>query len=189
MKKMQSLKNEKRARLIDWVIEMLSNRLQEVIVHRHKTTSPVTVPTDTDLTHKPPKGVNPLDEFAEVITLPDFDGTSTRTSADSSDTNFDPVVSGELRDFVTAVSSRYRDNAFHNFDHACHVTMAANKLLQRIVAPGNGVDADTDGANMASKLHYYTHGITSDHLTMFAIVFSALIHVSQSTLRSAGNYA
>ena len=30
--------------------------------------------------------------------------------------------------------------------------------------------------DMASKLHEYTHGINSDPLTIFAIVFSALIH-------------
>lgn len=46
------------------------------------------------------------------------------------------------------------------------------KLLSRIVAPVIEVDED----NVASNLHDYTYGITSDPLTQFACVFAALIH-------------
>ena len=59
-------------------------------------------------------------------------------------------------------------------EHACHVTMATNKLLMRIVTPEIG--DDEHGDDIASKLHAYTHGINSDPLTLMAIVFSALIH-------------
>jgi len=64
----------------------------------------------------------------------------------------------------------------HNFEHASHVTMSVVKLLNRIVAPSE-IDL-ADAANMvdASKLHDHTYGITSDPLTQFACVFSALIH-------------
>jgi hypothetical protein len=53
--------------------------------------------------------------------------------------------------------------------------MSANKLLNRIVIPEN-VDYQRESKAIASDLHDYTYGITSDPLTQFAIVFSALIH-------------
>ena len=63
----------------------------------------------------------------------------------------------------------YDYTAFHNFSHANHVTMSVTKLLSRIVAP--------DVEDMHNKsLHDHTYGITSDPLTRFAVVFSALIH-------------
>ncbi|KAG7363095.1 family 3 adenylate cyclase [Nitzschia inconspicua] len=59
--------------------------------------------------------------------------------------------------------------------HASHVTMSATKLLNRIVVPEN-IDYDRETNDVFSDLHDYTYGITSDPLTHFAVVFSALIH-------------
>ena len=57
--------------------------------------------------------------------------------------------------------------------------MAATKFLGRIVAPEIDMDAlegaDARGA-VASHLHDYTHGINSDPLTLFGIVYSSLVH-------------
>ena len=53
--------------------------------------------------------------------------------------------------------------------------MATNKLLKRIVAPDIAIEK-AKSSEIASELHNYTHGINSDPLTVFAIVFSALIH-------------
>jgi len=86
------------------------------------------------------------------------------------------------------IASTYRDNPFHNFEHACHVTLSVSKFLKRIVAPdidfGKAAGAAEDSnsgtlmaaKSMAFQLHDYTHGLTSDPITIFAIVFSALIH-------------
>ena len=90
---------------------------------------------------------------------------------------------------------------FHNFSHAQHVVMSVSKLMSRIVAP-----SDMDFGDSIAKretLHDHTYvrlrttlllqiegllptlsvsndippqGITSDPLTQFACVFSALIH-------------
>ena len=65
-------------------------------------------------------------------------------------------------------------NPFHNFEHASHVTMSVVKLMSRIVNPFSGKDA-TD-KTLSQKLHDHTYGITSDPLTQFACVFSALVH-------------
>jgi 3'5'-cyclic nucleotide phosphodiesterase len=62
---------------------------------------------------------------------------------------------------------------------ASHVTMSVTKLLSRIVAPSDVLDDYRDRANksgLVSTLHDHTYGITSDPLTQFACVFSALIH-------------
>ena len=62
--------------------------------------------------------------------------------------------------------------AFHNFEHASHVTMSVAKLLSRIVAP----DLEIGPAECNSTLHDHTYGITSDPLTQFACILAALIH-------------
>jgi hypothetical protein len=72
--------------------------------------------------------------------------------------------------YVTAIASMYRNNPFHNFEHASHVTMSVTKLLSRIVAP------DSLDANVGTTMHDYAYGITSCSLTQFACVFAALIH-------------
>lgn len=53
--------------------------------------------------------------------------------------------------------------------HASHVTMSVVKLLSRIVAP------ELKEAS-SNSLHDHTYGITSDPLTQFAVLLSALIH-------------
>ena len=62
----------------------------------------------------------------------------------------------------------YRDVPFHNFEHASHVTLCANKLLNRLI--------NSDEYESEEALHNSTFGISSDPLTHFAIVFAALIH-------------
>lgn len=85
----------------------------------------------------------------------------------------DPEVEQQLVKYVTAVASMYKDNPFHCFEHASHVTASVVKLMSRIVAPSC---IKTGGGDTAVTLHDHTYGITSDPLTQFACVFSALIH-------------
>lgn len=55
-----------------------------------------------------------------------------------------------------------------------------NKFLQRIFAPDLDIidiePAKKSSSDYASQLHDYTHGITSDPLTLCAIIFSAVVH-------------
>jgi hypothetical protein len=84
-------------------------------------------------------------------------------------------VEKQLRAYITTVASMYRNNPFHNFEHACHVTMSIIKLLERVVTPDE-IDYEGESTEIASDAHNYTYGITSDPLTHFAVVFCALIH-------------
>jgi 3'5'-cyclic nucleotide phosphodiesterase len=54
--------------------------------------------------------------------------------------------------------------------------MSVNKLLARIVAPKIDLNQCSDVDQQAAFLHDHTCGITSDPLTQFAVVLSALIH-------------
>jgi hypothetical protein len=127
---------------------------------------------------------NPLDEVVDIIMLPKFNPKATKKQVNATDIDLDKRVEAELHDYVTSISSMYHNNPFHNFEHAIHVTMSVVKLLSRIVAP---IDVDVNEttattnvtqlrAQYASTLHDHTYGITSDPLTQFACVFSALIH-------------
>jgi class 3 adenylate cyclase len=116
-----------------------------------------------------------MDEVAEAITLPKFDPKKIKAIEKVDTVELTESVKTQLHDFIATMAKMYRSNPFHNFEHASHVTMSANKLLNRIVIPEN-VDYERESHAIASDLHDYTYGITSDPLTQFAIVFSALIH-------------
>merc|ERR1712003_159441 len=111
-----------------------------------------------------------LNEVKEVIKLPEYNSKYTDVQEDPDSIILEPRVRSQLRQFVTAIAKTYNsDNPFHNFPHASHVSMSVAKLLSRIVAP------DEDFTKH-EQLHDHTYGITSDPLTQFACLFSALIH-------------
>jgi hypothetical protein len=73
----------------------------------------------------------------------------------------------------------YRDNPFHSFEHASHVSMSAVKLLSRVIGPlrkmqGAGSGSDDDVSS--EFLHQTSFGITSDPLTQFTVVLAAVVH-------------
>jgi class 3 adenylate cyclase len=88
-------------------------------------------------------------------------------NAKSSSNNIEPEVVSELKSYVTGIATMYRDNPFHNFEHASHVTMSVTKLLSRVVTTDDVTE---------NQGHGFTNTIASDALTQLAIVFSALIH-------------
>lgn len=110
-----------------------------------------------------------IDEVQEIITIPTAMFGNVLQDADA---YVLPVnVVEQLYDYVSNIAAMYRDNPFHNFEHASHVTMSVTKLLSRIVAP-----TDLQSDIVEETLHDHTYGITSDPLTQFACVLSALIH-------------
>jgi hypothetical protein len=138
-----------------------------------------------------------LEEVTEIIKLPNFDPRAFKDHVDPNTVVLDPKVVSQLKRYVTIIAAMYRNNPFHNFEHASHVAMSMNKLLQRVVAPDITMEGMSDkcarkvvstavtrrnsltsisDAAVGSALHNYTFGITSDPLTQFALVFSALIH-------------
>jgi hypothetical protein len=68
----------------------------------------------------------------------------------------------------------YRDNPFHNFEHASHVVMSVVAL----VAYCRCRHWRRKGKDMASTLHDHTYGISPDAVRLR---FSALIHDADHT--------
>jgi class 3 adenylate cyclase len=172
--------DEKTSRLIDWNVDLLLRSLRQNVARRQALCQKK-LSKRHRLTFAP--GTTIIDEVKETITLPRFDAEAARHESRPEDIVLGAAVESELHDYVTAIAMLYRENPFHNFEHASHVTMSVVKLLSRIVAPSDiNVNADDDknsstrALNVASTLHDHTYGITSDPLTQFACIFSALIH-------------
>jgi hypothetical protein len=165
----------KMLRLVDWNTDVLQRLLKLIIAKRSaRTISPRQSPEaiakkEWDILSK---DGTVLDEVEEIVTLPNFDAAASKNQIDPGMVQIPPQVAEQLREYVKSIAAQYRDNPFHNFEHASHVTMSVSKLLSRIAAP----DIDETDNNLASSLHDHTYGITSDPLTQFAVVLSALIH-------------
>lgn len=163
-------------RLVDWNTDVLLRCLEGVEARRNAER----VATGKRIVHVPlpietrTGGSNlVLDEVQMVIALPDYDEEIAARAAQEN-VFLLAEVQQELRDYVTCIASGYKKNSFHNFEHASHVILSANKLLKRIVAPdqvGNKKQEIT-----SRDLHEYTYGIGTDPIAQLAVVFSALIH-------------
>lgn len=173
-------------RLIDWNYELLLQLLKKIVARRsalkRKFAASIERGKVRELESELGSGSDgkmTLDEVAEIITLPTFDIRAAQQEVDPKSIDIGDDVASQLHDFVDILASMYRDNPFHCFEHASHVTMSVSKLLSRISAP-DSVTADKakkgDEENLASALHDHTYGITSDPLTQFSVVLSALIH-------------
>ncbi len=169
-------------RLVKWTTDLLLRLLQKVLVKRDvkmrmRAGNALLAESVSDSGK-----VQFVEEVTEVIEMPPFDE---RVVDDSNSVDVDPVVRSQLRDYVGFIASLYRGNAFHNFEHACHVAMSASKLLKRIIAPDD-VDYKSASGNKSRKMlskeiHESTFGLSSDPLMQFAAVFSALIHDVEHT--------
>jgi class 3 adenylate cyclase len=180
----------KKQRLISFNADALLRVIKQIVARRE---TPTPARTSFLAEYRTPiwknKGTAPLAEVVEVIQLP-HDNQAT-IHVDPNSLALDPKIIELVHEYVAFLADMYPDNPFHNFEHASHVTMSVTKLLSRIVAPS---DMDfTDNAQASAKLHDHTYGITSDPLTQFACVLSALIHdvdhpgVSNATLVAEDN--
>lgn len=166
-----SISSEKISRLIDWNVDTLLRLLKRIVAFRKFQGKPAyrterTAPYETEFGNVGLTSV--VEEVKEVIHLPQKAvGALNEAMVDS--ITLPPEVVEQLYAFVTSIAALYNANPFHSFEHASHVTMSVVKLLSRIVAP-NLVDM------IGKSLHDHTYGITSDPLTQFSCVFSALIH-------------
>ncbi|KAG7363120.1 3'5'-cyclic nucleotide phosphodiesterase [Nitzschia inconspicua] len=85
------------------------------------------------------------------------------------------LTSAFLPLFDPLVGSSRQLRIDYNFDYACHGTMSVHKLMKRVVTDGTFSEEGTIPSLEQERKD--TYGIlTSDPLTLFAIVFSALIH-------------
>eukprot|EP00980_Cylindrotheca_fusiformis_P000324 scaffold78_cov96-Cylindrotheca_fusiformis.AAC.3 len=167
----------KTQRLVEWNVEVLSPLLQQIIASRGGET------VDTDdqsLSRKEATigtGETVLEEFVPIIPLKRFDAGELSKRQKASSVDIGEEAKSQLRSYITNVASMYQDNPFHNFEHASHVTASVKKLLTRIVSAdhGHGLKTSTGEVDLVDMVGH-SYGITSDPLTQFSVVFSAIIH-------------
>ena len=160
----------KTSRLVQWNVDVLLRLVKQIAARRKSR------PTSFQ-EHKFSSSsfTNPIDEVKEIITLPGF--AEQKYQEDPENVVLSKAVVDQMNEYVTSIALFYRKNSFHSFEHASHVTMSVVKLLSRIVAPQHE-ESETycDKSKIAATLHDHTYGITSDPLTQFSCVLSALIH-------------
>jgi len=162
----------KSKRLVDWNSDILFRLLREIAIQRDSVGTVPDAPAQVAFAEKyiQKPGTMVFDELVDIIALPECDSASAeRGERESCPPKVEQIVIDQLHDYVSCIAGLYRDNSFHSFDHASHVTMSVSKLLKRITARND--DADRSSTSNDTK-----YGISSDPLTQFAIVLSALIH-------------
>ncbi|CAB9522680.1 cAMP-specific 3',5'-cyclic phosphodiesterase, isoform [Seminavis robusta] len=186
-------------RLVDWNVQILRRVLNQITakrvaanVHYNGATgtasrepSPIPCsPVNEDAIEESlRRGKMVIDEVEEVIILPKYDAAVAKAQETlkygGETIEVSDEVVDQLREYIGAIARSYKNNPFHNFEHASHVTMSVSKLLSRILRPklakGSSIN-DYDDDDKQQRIHDHTYGITSDPLTQFACMFSALIH-------------
>eukprot|EP00934_Nitzschia_sp_Nitz4_P000060 Nitzschia sp. Nitz4//scaffold32_size149145//116844//124363//NITZ4_002897-RA/size149145-snap-gene-0.11-mRNA-1//1//CDS//3329548123//60//frame0 len=162
----------KKARLVEWNTKLLSGLLKSVIAAQSKrprnlAKAEASISAD---------GKTVLEDFQEVIELPKVTMAMLRDRRDRDAVVIEPKVLAQLRSFIARIADMYNPNAFHNFEHASHVTASVAKLLSRIVT--SDTTHQTTGANDMDTIDLagHSYGITSDPLTQFTVVLSAVLH-------------
>ena len=166
-------------RLVEWNVDTLLSLLKKIASCRRTKYvgfaesdlpgNQIRLPTDTN-------NLTAIDEVKEIIEL---SGSKNDNISDlvQEDFSLDYKVVDQLRRYVAMIASMYRDNPFHNYEHACHVQMSMIKLLQQIVDETNEEKDENDQDRPRNpSCSYFTSSITSDPLTQFGVIFAALIH-------------
>eukprot|EP00980_Cylindrotheca_fusiformis_P028843 scaffold22655_cov173-Cylindrotheca_fusiformis.AAC.2 len=168
----------KTERLVEWNVEVLTSLLEQIVGSRGGVANQVQTLTSAEKTIGA-GGRTVLEEFTPIIQLKRFDVEELKCRGNPTSLDIGDEVKSQLRNYISSISELYPGNAFHNFEHASHVTASVKKLLARIVNidEGNGFGAGnpSDRVDLVD-LAGHSYGITSDPLTQFAVVFSAIIH-------------
>ncbi|KAL3937168.1 MAG: hypothetical protein SGBAC_007652 [Bacillariaceae sp.] len=164
-------------RLVEWHVENLCSMLQQIIASRGGAVQPIDGIKEVEAAVG--NGRTVLEEFVPIIELKHFQADDLSSRMDPTKIDIGEAARSQLRKLLATFSFMYKDNPFHNFEHASHVTASVNKLLSRIVKVKEGnalANQTTTGDVNLVDLAGHSYGITSDPLTQFAVVFSAIIH-------------
>ncbi|KAG7348939.1 adenylate/guanylate cyclase with GAF and PAS/PAC sensor domain [Nitzschia inconspicua] len=167
--------SEKMVRIIGWMSEVLLDYIKQIVAKNEA--SGITFVKKRIETPMQPSDKICLDELVKsfkFIKVTKEEKQVMREKYASMKLSEDIV--NQTRLYVQKIAALYNaSNPFHNFDHACHVTMSVHKLMKRVVT--DGTNSEEGIIPTLEEERQNTYGIlTSDPLTLFAIVFSALIH-------------
>lgn len=108
----------------------------------------------------------------EIIALPDYDHSIAQYQQDLDEIVLSPEVKQQMKIYVSCIASMYRDNRFHNFEHASHVMMSVTKLMTRIIAPSELENHADD------VLHDHTYGKNIHPLLMQSCLLVCIISLT-----------
>lgn len=116
----------KHQRLIDYSVDLLTQHLKRVEARRQVLAMSgrrCSLGGEAPEIHKPSTegdedGPTVLDEVTEVIRLPKFDARSVKGHVDPESIELDARITSQLKRYVAIIAAMYRQNPFHNFEHA-----------------------------------------------------------------------
>lgn len=181
-------------RLIKWNTAVLESILTKVVIQRNEQKYRRSLFKSANKRMRYDESALFHEEIAQAVDMPRFNRealSAGRLMPSKEKVNLiPPKAREELRAYVARIASMYRDVHFHSFEHASHVTMSAQKLLNKIVLRNNtgisgkraeeekksGSDRELVEKNTEVDLFFSTYGISGDPLAQFAVVFAALVH-------------
>jgi hypothetical protein len=155
---------EHRERLVDYNTDVLLKPLLRAITARETAKSTKKSVRKIDYSMETFEPLLAYSAVSDSIVFPDFDPNR---STDKSGLNDVAGLREDLRAYISEIASLYNDVSFHGFEHASHVCLAADKLMDRMY---NQARIDRE------DLYEMTYGISGDPLAHFAVVFASLVH-------------
>lgn len=107
-------------RLVNWNVEILSRLLVQIVARRRATKNELMAKltmNEEAVDRKLRAGKMVIHEVEEIITLPKYDAEAAKASENHTIQLGESVVS-QLRELVLEIAQSYKDNPFHNFEHA-----------------------------------------------------------------------
>lgn len=154
--------DERKKRSVHWISEIMVKLLRQIAARRavsggwHISGKNKKIHAKNASAGNVAGDLQVVDELQDIITLPRFDKSLARKQADSDKVKLPDEAQSQLHNYISWVALLYRDNPFHNMDHAAHVTMSVSKLLARIVAPETLDPAKESGRTFEARRHDHT---------------------------------
>ena len=109
---------EAESRVVEWNVDLLQRQLRILIAHRQvkgmKASREANIKSvEIELSH--PR-TTPLDEVADVLALATYDDKV--VAVDPASIQISDKAMSQLRHYVKTIASLYRQNPFHNYEHA-----------------------------------------------------------------------
>jgi hypothetical protein len=166
--------SQKTLRLARWNADILHKKLCKVIARREALR---VKPAPKALMHRLERNIverktMTMEEVKDVVAVPKCDPEIALQERTEPTIDLGPAVTEQLKSYLMTIALLYRDNSFHGFEHASHVTMSVVKLFHRVIETDHGTQAGATAEEFVDS----TYGIGSDPLTRFSVVFAALIH-------------
>jgi hypothetical protein len=111
--------DEKRKRCVHWIAEIMIKLLKQIVARRAAQGNVLKHETDTfSAQFGLDRAELPIDEVIDIITLPKFDKNVAKRQADIKTIKLSEQVVDQLHSLIAEIALLYKDNPFHNFDHA-----------------------------------------------------------------------